>query len=544
MSNNDSCIQRCNMRATRCANPSSLESEHEIGKTNEVGSIIGYDMLLNGDFHNVVTHGWSTTDSAHLLLPQHNSSDHPTINLKRKLQHLKSQIRSWRKGELTKNEHLIDSLKQKINVLEEKAENGSLDDQDMADRLSHLKTLEDLKHLKILNLKQKAKVNWAIKGDENSKFFHGIINNKFSRSRINGISIHGSWVTNPILVTSHIFNFHKFNGPLTKEFKIQKGLGQGDPLSPFFFIISMEAFHVTIQEAKDNSIFEGIQVGHNNVDPSPWKCIIGLDKCLYKLNNDLHISLKGKQEMAPRLLSGTIFRLDWRRPIKDGPEKVQLDGLNNLILHFVPSSSQDSWEFSLNDSQCFTVSSMRKHIESFILSIDAEKLRWNNLIPIKLNILTWRISLDRIPTRSNLDSKGIDLDSRLCPVCNDEIKTSQHLLIDCSIAKSSWILVSKWWGFHDYPKDLPSLIKRADNTNLPTKFAHFFDAVVQTTLSAIWNLRNKICFDSKPSRKDLIGDDIKLLSHLWISHRSRNCKPCWLNWTSDPVIASLYLSSL
>ncbi|GKE08923.1 RNA-directed DNA polymerase, eukaryota [Tanacetum coccineum] len=104
------------------------------------------------------------------------------------------------KSELTKNEHLIDSLKQKINVLEEKAENGSLDDQDMADRLSHLKTLEDLEHLKNLYLKQKAKVNWAIEGDENSKFFHGIINIKFSRSRINDISLHRPWVTDPILV--------------------------------------------------------------------------------------------------------------------------------------------------------------------------------------------------------------------------------------------------------------------------------------------------------------------------------------------------------
>nr|GEW65496.1 RNA-directed DNA polymerase, eukaryota, reverse transcriptase zinc-binding domain protein [Tanacetum cinerariifolium] len=160
-----------------------------------------------------------------------------------------------------------------------------------------------------------------------------------------------------------------------------------------------------------------------------------------------------------RCFTVSAMRKHFESPIRDGPERVQFDGLNNLLLHFVPSSSLDSWEFGLNESRCFTVSTMRKHFESFTLSTYVEKIRWNNLIPIKLNILTWRISLDRIPTRSNLDSRGIDLDSILCPVCNDEIKTSQHLLIDCSIVKSFWILVSKWWGFHDYPKDLPSLIK-------------------------------------------------------------------------------------
>ncbi|GKC01358.1 hypothetical protein Tco_0987494, partial [Tanacetum coccineum] len=126
----------------------------------------------------------------------------------------------------------------------------------------------------------------------------------------------------------------------------------------------------------------------------------------------------------------TALKWDWRRPIRDDPKRVQLDGLNNLLLHFVPSSSPDSWEFGLNESRCFTVSAMRKHIESFTLSTDAEKLRWNNLIPIKLNILTCRISLDRIPTRSNLDSRGIDLDSILFMYVSTKTSQSLNQVVD------------------------------------------------------------------------------------------------------------------
>nr|GEY49097.1 putative RNA-directed DNA polymerase, eukaryota, reverse transcriptase zinc-binding domain protein [Tanacetum cinerariifolium] len=54
-------------------------------------------------------------------------------------------------------------------------------------------------------------------------------------------------------------------GSPSKEFSFQKGLRQGDPLSLFLFIIAMEAFHVTLQEAKAKGRFKGIKVGTNSI---------------------------------------------------------------------------------------------------------------------------------------------------------------------------------------------------------------------------------------------------------------------------------------
>nr|GFB11817.1 RNA-directed DNA polymerase, eukaryota [Tanacetum cinerariifolium] len=44
---------------------------------------------------------------------------------------------------------------------------------------------------------QKAKVEWLIEGDENSKFFHGIINKKRYTPAIRGMMVNGEWVIDP-----------------------------------------------------------------------------------------------------------------------------------------------------------------------------------------------------------------------------------------------------------------------------------------------------------------------------------------------------------
>ncbi|GJV13901.1 RNA-directed DNA polymerase, eukaryota, reverse transcriptase zinc-binding domain protein [Tanacetum coccineum] len=87
-----------------------------------------------------------------------------------------------------------------------------------------------------------------------------------------------------------------------------------------------------------------------------------------------------------------------------------------------------------------------------------------------MNIHIWRLIQDRFPTRCNLDNLGIDIHSKRCLVSDEGLETTQHLFVDCSLAKSLRKKISTWWGFTDYPKLLLDLISWRDSTNLSKRY--------------------------------------------------------------------------
>nr|GEX55131.1 reverse transcriptase domain-containing protein [Tanacetum cinerariifolium] len=118
--------------------------------------------VLNKDLPHIVSESWSSYHDPITL-------KHPTNIVKKKLQTLKHRIKNWRNNVCSINDTLIRNVKTKVDILECKAETSALSSLEIEERLSLIKQLEDAKHIKRLDLMQKAKIKWAIEGMKTRK---------------------------------------------------------------------------------------------------------------------------------------------------------------------------------------------------------------------------------------------------------------------------------------------------------------------------------------------------------------------------------------
>lgn len=55
------------------------------------------------------------------------------------------------------------------------------------------------------------------------------------------------------------------NGSPTKEFGMGRGIRQGDPLSPFIFLILIEGLNIVMKEACTKGIFKGMRIPNSDL---------------------------------------------------------------------------------------------------------------------------------------------------------------------------------------------------------------------------------------------------------------------------------------
>ncbi|KAJ0787048.1 putative RNA-directed DNA polymerase [Helianthus annuus] len=138
------------------------------------------------------------------------------LGLATKLKWVKYKIKGWVKELKVEKEAEYGAKVSQFEALELLAEDRSLSPQELELRADCKRYLMDADRLKTMDLKQKSRVKWAVDGDENTAYFHRVVNANTSNNRINGLMLDGEWVVTPTLLKDTICSFfaEKFLEPL------------------------------------------------------------------------------------------------------------------------------------------------------------------------------------------------------------------------------------------------------------------------------------------------------------------------------------------
>ncbi|GKE96287.1 RNA-directed DNA polymerase, eukaryota [Tanacetum coccineum] len=107
---------------------------------------------------------------------------------------------------------------------------------------------------------------------------------------------------------------------------------------------------------------------------------------------------------------------------------------------------EDRWVWDLNGESVFRVKDVRILLDECFLPKAPIASRWVKYVPIKINVFAWKVFLDRLPTRSNLQHRGVLVSDLLCPLCSSAQEDSYHLFFSCRLVTDIVRLVCRWWN--------------------------------------------------------------------------------------------------
>nr|GFA23748.1 RNA-directed DNA polymerase, eukaryota, reverse transcriptase zinc-binding domain protein [Tanacetum cinerariifolium] len=131
-----------------------------------------------------------------------NEGSNALIILMNKLRFLKKQIRIWNKDSMGCRRKDQTQLKKILEKMDSVINSGKGNDVLIKSCLDTIHQIQNLDRIDALEFAQKAKIKWAIDGDENSGFYHGIINKRRSIQSIRGVMVEGMWIDEPVKIDS------------------------------------------------------------------------------------------------------------------------------------------------------------------------------------------------------------------------------------------------------------------------------------------------------------------------------------------------------
>jgi len=197
----------------------------------------------------------------------------------------------------------------------------------------------------------------------------------------------------------------------------------------------------------------------------------------------------------------------------------------------------DRWDWVADQSGIYSTQSAYEVLWEGVAEENIEEcfpVLWKIRIPSKIAVFAWRLLRDRLPTKSNLQARQVQISDMNCPFCGRMEEDASHLFIHCSKIQPLWWESMSWINFKGaMPLSTNQLFMQysflQDDGRRNKRWQYWWLAITWST----WQLRNRILFSGATFDGNKLVEDATFLMWTWLHNLEKDFTIHFNQWSSN-----------
>lgn len=233
------------------------------------------------------------------------------------------------------------------------------------------------------------------------------------------------------------------------------------------------------------------------------------------------------------------WNLTWRSPLFDNEVDSAVGFLGEIAQIAVQQHTTDSWMWKPDPNGHYSTKSAYNLLQGETAEENLDGAfadLWKLRISTKTSIFAWRLIRDRLPTKSNLQRRHVEVSDLMCPFCRNKEEDAVHLFFNCTKTLPLWWESLSWVNTSGaFPLNPRQHFLQYGNGMNGGIICNRWKCWWVALTWSIWQQRNRITFSNETFNGSKM-DDALFLVWTWLRAMEKDFAMLFNQWSSNLTV--------